>query len=85
MNNTNVNDAFFSLAKAVKARLIDSQEAEQEKSRPVQLAANPVDRLRSACCFGGGSGSGNGSVTQSKSSKGPKSSAYPTKGAKTTQ
>lgn len=83
MNNINVDNAFFSLAKAVKTRLIDVQEAEQEKSRPVQLAANPVDRLRSACCFGGGGG--NASAAQSKSSKAPKSPAHSTKGGRITQ
>lgn len=74
MNNVNVDDAFLSLAKSVKTRLIDTQETENDRVRPLQLVSSPVDRLRGACCFGGGGGtSQTTSKSQMKSSKAPNS------------
>lgn len=83
MNNINVDEAFLSLTRAVKSRLIDTQEAEQDKARPVHLAAGPYERIRSSCCFGGG-----GQATAkgpAKTSTAAKSPARSVKGSKPTQ
>mgnify|MGYP002789206016 CR=1 FL=1 len=56
MNNENVDDAFLTLARDVKARLIDTAEMEKEKTKSVSLKTKQYDRFVSGnCCFGGGS------------------------------
>ena len=78
MNNENVDDAFLTLARDVKARLIDTAEMEKEKTKSVSLKTKQYDRFVSGnCCFGGGSSAESSSTKQvrSKPVKAPNSPA----------
>lgn len=56
MNNINVDDAFLSLARAVKKRIIDTQEGvSSEKGGSMKLEGGAINKLKSSCCYGGGS------------------------------
>lgn len=84
MNNVNVDEAFLSLTKAVKARVIDTQELEQERSKAVQLQPSSYDRVMSSCCFGGG-GQPSDKAKAVKAIKAPKSPAKSVKSARSVQ
>lgn len=84
MNNVNVDEAFLSLTKAVKARVIDTQEQEQERSRAIHLQPTSYDRIKTSCCFGGG-GQSSSSSKSAKAIKAPKSPARSVKSAKSVQ
>ena len=83
MNNVNVDDAFLTLTKAVKSRVIDTQEHEQDRARAVQLQPTSYDRIRNSCCFGGGGQSH--AAKSPKAVKAPKSPARSVKSAKSVQ
>lgn len=84
MNNVNVDDAFLTLTKAVKSRVIDTQEHEQDRDRAIQLQPTSYDRIKSSCCFGGGS-SQSYAAKSPKAVKAPKSPARSVKSAKSVQ
>ena len=74
MNSTNVDEAFLSLTQTVKKRLIDSQQHQENKESVITLQSSAYERLKSTCCFGGGSnGENEGSDAKYQTSEPPKS------------